>query len=66
MMHKVCVDDIINGKVSNYPLVVAVAKRAREITDDIVMNSKIVEEKPVKIAYNEIKSHKYDIFEPDR
>jgi len=65
MMRKVCVDDMINEKISNYPLVVAVAKRAREITDDIIMNSKIVEEKPVKLAYEEIKNHKCDIFEPD-
>ena len=62
-MHKLPVDEMINGKISNYPLVVAVAKRAREITEDIVSNSKIVTEKPVKTAFEDFKNHKYDIFE---
>ena len=64
-MHKLPVDEMIKGKISNYPLVVAVAKRAREITEDIVSNSKIVTEKPVKMAFEEIKNHEYDIFEPE-
>ena len=64
-MRRLSVDDMIMGKVSNYPLVVAVAKRARQITEDIIMNSKVVTEKPVKMAFEEIKNHEYDIFEPE-
>ena len=64
-MRKVSVDEMINGKESNYTLVVAVARRAREITDDIIMNSEIVTEKPVKLAYEEIKNHKCDVFVPE-
>ena len=62
-MHKLPVDEMIKGKISNYPLVVAVAKRAREITEDIVSNSKIVTEKPVKMAFEDFKNHKYDVYE---
>lgn len=62
-MHKLPVDEMIKGKISNYPLVVAVAKRAREITEDIISNSKIVTEKPVKMAFEDFKNHKYDIYE---
>ncbi len=64
-MRKISVDDMINGKISNYPLVVAVAKRAREITDEIITSGKIVTEKPVNIAYKEFKDHKYEIFSAD-
>ena len=62
-MGKLPVDDMIQGKISNYPLVVAVAKRAREITEDIDLNSKIVVEKPVKLAFEDFKNHKYEIYE---
>lgn len=63
-MHKLSVDEMIEGKQSNYPLVVAVAKRAREITEDILVHGKIVTEKPVVIAFEEFKDHKYNILEP--
>ncbi len=63
-MRKISVDEMIEGKRSNYPLVVAVAKRAREITEDIVLNGKIVTEKPVVTAFEEFKNHKYNILEP--
>ncbi len=64
-MHKVSVDDMIKGKVNNYPLVVAVAKRAREITDEIIAKGEIITEKPVNLAFKEFKDHKYEIFESD-
>lgn len=63
-MHKLSVDEMIEGKQSNYPLVVAVAKRAREITEDILIHGDIVTEKPVVIAFEEFKNHKYNILEP--
>ena len=47
------VDDIFAGKMSKYALAIAVAKRAREI------------DKPVIVAVDEFKDHKYAILEPD-
>lgn len=64
-MLKLSAEEMIKGNTSNYPLVVAVAKRAREITDDIVLNSKVVVEKPVELAFEDIKSGKYEIFDPE-
>lgn len=64
-MSKLSADEMIKGNTSNYPLVVAVAKRAREITDDIIMNGKIVTEKPVKLAFEDIKSGEYEIFDSE-
>ena len=62
MMHKLAVDEMIQGKISNYPLVVAVARRAREITEDASLNSKSATEKPVRMAFEDFKSHRYEIY----
>lgn len=59
------VDDIFAGKVSKYALAIAVAKRARQITDDIVQDKDKVHDKPVLVAVDEFKDHKYIILEPD-
>ncbi len=64
-MNRLSVDDMLNGESNKYPLAVAVAKRAREITDDIILKGEIVEEKPVNMAVEELKNHKYVIVEPD-
>lgn len=64
-MNRLSVDDMLNGNANKYPLAVAVAKRAREITDDIIIRGEIVEEKPVNMAIEEFKNHKYNIIEPD-
>ena len=64
-MKTLSVEDMLNGKVNKYPLAIAVAKRAREITDDIILSGDIVEDKPVNLAIEEFKSGKYDIIEPD-
>ena len=58
------VDDIFAGKVSKYALAIAVAKRAREITDETKENGKVCD-KPVLVAVDEFKDHKYSILEPD-
>ncbi|MDP4120127.1 MAG: DNA-directed RNA polymerase subunit omega [Bacillota bacterium] len=63
-MHRPSVDDMINGKVSKYSLVIAVAKRAREIAADFD-DGYVHDEKPVIIATEEFKDHKYAILEPD-
>lgn len=50
---------------SHYALVIAVAKRAREITQDCEENEKIITEKPVELAVKDFKEGKYTIEEPD-
>ncbi len=60
------VDDIFAGKSSKYALAIAVAKRAREITDEQEKQKekeKIVD-KPVLLAVEEFQQHKYAILEP--
>ncbi|MBQ2671692.1 MAG: DNA-directed RNA polymerase subunit omega [Clostridia bacterium] len=64
-MKKISVDEMLNGKENKYPLAVAVAKRAREITDNIILEGKVVEEKAVNMAIEDFKNHKYSIIEPD-
>ena len=64
-MHKPSIDDMFSGKQSRYALVIAVAKRAREISAEAEMNNEILTEKPVNIAIRDFKAHKYTILEPD-
>ncbi|MBQ5564688.1 MAG: DNA-directed RNA polymerase subunit omega [Clostridia bacterium] len=60
------VDDIFAGKMSKYALAIAVAKRAREITDEIQKDkTKGPCDKPVIVAVEEFKEHKFAILEPD-
>ncbi len=48
---------------SYYSVVIAVAKRAREIADELCENGHILEQKPVKTAVEEFASRKYFIVE---
>ena len=50
---------------SHYALVIAVAKRAREITQDCEEHVKILIEKPVDLAVRDFVAGKYDIDEPN-
>ncbi len=59
------VDDIFAGKVSKYALAIAVAKRAREITEEGQTDKTKNFDKPVIVAVNEFQNHKYAILEPD-
>ncbi|MGN1044086.1 MAG: DNA-directed RNA polymerase subunit omega [Acutalibacteraceae bacterium] len=65
MSRVLSVKDMLEGKSNKYPLAVAVAKRAREITDDILVHETIVDEKPVNIAIEEFEAGEYLIVEPD-
>lgn len=65
MNRKLSTEDMLNGESSKYALAVAVAKRAREITDDIILKGEVVEEKPVNIAIKELKEDKYNIIAPE-
>ena len=50
---------------SNYTVVIAVAKRAREITQEAEDNNEIIVEKPVDLAVQDFVDEKYKIIEPD-
>lgn len=55
------VNQIISKNESCYSLVIAVAKRAREISDELYKSEQTLEEKPVKTAVEEIASGKCKI-----
>ncbi|MDQ5983596.1 MAG: hypothetical protein RUMPE_00620 [Eubacteriales bacterium SKADARSKE-1] len=62
-MFKPSIDDMMSGKKSRYALVIGVAKRAREIADDMVKTSSTETEKSVNLAIKDFKEHKYEILE---
>ena len=49
---------LLNTTDSRYSLVIAVAKRARQIAQQAEDKGDILKDKPVKIAINEIAQHK--------
>lgn len=57
--------NVLKDRTSRYSLVTAVAKRAREISDEAKENDEILEEKSVSIALDEIVSGKYKVVEPE-
>ncbi len=50
---------------SHYSLVIAVAKRAREITEEYETQGEIMIEKPVDLAVKDFVMEKYSITEPN-
>lgn len=63
-MLRPAVSQIITKNDSVYSLVIGVAKRAREIADELYDKNEILREKPVKTAVEEFASGKYRIVEP--
>lgn len=59
-------NQLISKNESCYSLVVGVAKRAREIADDLVEKNEILKEKPVKTAVEELAAGKYKIVEESK
>lgn len=59
------IDDMLANKTTRYALVVGVAKRAREITDEFEQEGIITDKKPVLMAIDDFKHHRYGILEPD-
>ena len=55
----------LKGKTSRYSLVLATAKRAREIAEDAEEKGEIIIEKPVTLAVNEFIDGKFLIEEPE-
>lgn len=62
-MLKPSADIILNPNQSRYSLVVAIAKRARDIASDAEMRGEILIEKPVDLAVQEYLKHKFIIIE---
>ena len=64
-MRLASVDDMLSGKESRYALVIGVAKRAREIAQEFEEQGIITDEKPVILAIEDFKNHKYNLLEPE-
>lgn len=64
-MHRPSVDDMLQNKQTRYSLVIAVAKRAREIAAEFEEEGIVTDKKPVLLAIDDFKNHKYSILEPD-
>ena len=64
-MHQISVDEMLSGKKSRYALVIGVAKRAREISEEFHENEIVSADKPVLLAIDEFKDHKYNLYEPE-
>ncbi|MBP5363353.1 MAG: DNA-directed RNA polymerase subunit omega [Ruminococcus sp.] len=64
-MLRPAVNQIISKNESCYSLVIAVAKRAREISEELYNNGETLEEKPVKTAVEELASGKCKIVSTD-
>ena len=64
-MIRASIDNMLSGKESRYALVIGVAKRSRAIAQDFEDQGIITDEKPVLLAIDEFKSHKFNIIEPD-
>jgi len=64
-MLRPAVNQIISKNESCYSLVIAVAKRAREITQELYDKGETIEEKPVKTAVEELASGKCKIVNTD-
>ncbi len=59
------VNQLITKNESSYSLVVGIAKRAREVADELYEQDKVLEEKPVKTAIRELAAGKYRILEDE-
>lgn len=64
-MLRPAVSEILKEGQSYYSLVIAVAKRAREIAQKAEDEHIIMTEKPVKIAVQELAAGKFKIIEPE-
>lgn len=62
-MIKPIADLILTPDQSRYSLVVAIAKRAREIAEDAEKNREVLEEKPVELAVQEYVNHEFVMIE---
>ena len=64
-MRRPSVDDMLENKTTRYALVIGVAKRARQIAAQFEKENIIIDEKPVLLAIEDFKQHRYNILEPE-
>ncbi|MBQ7385275.1 MAG: DNA-directed RNA polymerase subunit omega [Ruminococcus sp.] len=64
-MARASIEKMLSGKESRYALVIGVAKRARQIAQNFEDEGIITDDKPVLLAVEEFKNHKFNIIEPD-
>lgn len=57
--------ELLKGGISRYSLVVAVAKRSRDLSDEAKENGEILVEKPVSLAVEELLDGEYTIKESE-
>ena len=57
--------ELLKDNTSRYSLVTAVAKRARDVSEDPDLKEKCGTEKPVTYALNEFLDNKLEIIEPE-
>ena len=62
-MLRPAISQITTKNESSYSVVIGVAKRARQITEDLYENGMVLEQKPVKTAVEEFAARKYFIVE---
>lgn len=60
-MLRPAITQLISKNDSYYSLVIGIAKRAREIADELCEENKVLEEKPVKTAVEEFAAGKFKI-----
>jgi DNA-directed RNA polymerase subunit omega len=60
-MQKLSVDDIVKNNENCYSFVIAIAKRARQISEKANDEEEILDEKPVQIAVQEFVEGKFRI-----
>ena len=65
-MLRPAISQIITKNESYYSLVIAVAKRARQIATDLYDNGQTLEKKPVKQAVEEFAAGRYKLVEPPK
>ncbi len=63
-MLRPAMNEIIGKNDSYYAMVIGIAKRARQIADDLYEHEQKLEEKPVKTAVEEFAAKKFKIVEP--
>lgn len=62
-MSRPAASDLIGGNESTYSLVIAIAKRARQITEELDEANLPQDEKPVKTAVREFAENKFKMHE---
>lgn len=65
-MIKPIADLILTPEQSRYSLVIAIAKRARQISEEAEKDKEILDDKPVQMAVEEYQAHKIRMIEQPR